>query len=379
MTSATDLTALVAAAKGGVFTLDPPGKEFQGPLVIRKPVTIDGQGGTIWAERGPAVIVESAGVVLTEMNIEVTGPEGQLTGEETCALVARGAPPTLARVAIRGHVAGVPGEEGEWRYPRIVRLNKVQAGTSHSFAMRLAVPVACKIESLVSGVTVAPADLRPGATDVAIQLESMAEGVRLRGLIRLSTGRLTRRIELSGHIAAAGAGVATGTGQVVYQPSDWAGGAAVPAPAPPPVATVPPPPPVAVAPPPAPRPTPVPAPAAQPAPAAPVAVAPIPPLPPEPVYSPPPAPVPPVAAPEVKPKSRYRSVGTPSGGLFGAPPPEAEAPAAPAPDPVPPAAPPAAAAPEPEPPAAPKSDPLKPGRRKINRLPGLFGEPPPAE
>ncbi len=167
------------------------------------------------------MIVESSGVVLTELNIEMTGAEGQLTGEETCAL---GAAPTLTRVAIRGHVSGVPGEEGEWRYPRIVRLHKVQAGVAHSFAVRLVVPVACKIESMVFGVSVIPADLCLGATEVVIHLEPMAESIRLRGLLRLATGRITRRIKLSGHIAA-GANVATGTGQVVYQPSNWGGGA----------------------------------------------------------------------------------------------------------------------------------------------------------
>ncbi len=365
MANPSELDALIAAAsKGGVVTLDPPGKEFQGPLVIRRPVTINGQGGTIWAEKGPVVLVESVGVVLNELNVEVTGTEDKLSGEEACALVARSTAPTLARVAVRGHVAGIPGEEGEWRYPRIVRLNKVKAGTAHTFVLRLAIPVPCRIDSLVSGVTVAPATLPAGQVEVAIKLEAMSEGIRLRGLLRLTTGRLTRRIELSGHVAAAGTDVRTGVGDVIYQPADWTGAAT---PLSPEDLVSPPPAPVAKSPPPAPPPPP----AAKSPPPPPPAKAP-------PPVAPPTIPVSPLGDP--KPKSRYRSVKT-TGGLFDSPPPEeadASAEQLPEAEEVPDSTP--VSPPPPEENSTPGSDPLKKtGRRKINKLPDLFGEPPPAE
>jgi hypothetical protein len=353
-----DLNSLIGSAPGGVLTLDPPGKEFQGPVTVRRPITIRGQGGTIWAERGPVLVIESAGVVLEHLNVEITGRDESATGEAASAIVARSSPPRMTQVAVRGHVLGIPGEEGEWRYPTAVRLGKVRAGVPHEFVVRLAVPVPCKIDSLVSGVTVSPTSLAAGVVDVTVRIDALAEGIRLRGPIRLVTHGLTRRIEFSGHLAADGPGVQTGTGQVVYE----ATACAAPPPAVPADDTIitlpppPPPPPRSAAPPP-----------------------------PPPVAPPPP---PPRTNPAVK--SRYRVIGaSPSpSSVFGTPaadPPST--PVAPASAPVSPLfiEPPEAVAPDPTPtPTPPVAPPPPPagkkdgGMRKVNRLPGLFGGDPPS-
>jgi len=343
-----DLNTLIGSAPGGVLTLDPPGKEFQGPVTIRRPITIRGQGGTIWAERGPVLIIESAGVVLEHLNVEITGRDESATGEAACALVARSDAPRLAQVAVRGHVLGVPGEEGEWRYPTAVRLGKVRAGVAHEFVLRLAVPVPCKIDSLVSGVSVSPTSLAAGLVDITVRVDALAEGIRLRGPLRLVTHGLTRRIEFSGHLAADGPGVQTGTGQVVYEATACAAPPAA-LPADDTIITLPPPPPPRAATPP----------------------------------PPPPAAPPPPSPPRTKPavKTRYRVIGaSPSpSSVFGTPaadPPST--PAAPASAPINPlfAEPAADASPDPTP--APTPAPAPPGKkdggmRKVNRMPGLFG------
>lgn len=330
-----DLNTLIGSAPGGVLTLDPPGKEFQGPVTIRRPVTIRGQGGTIWAERGPVLVIESTGVVLENLNVEITGRDESATGEAACALVARSSPPRLSQVAVRGHVLGIPGEEGEWHYPTAVRLGKVRAGVAHEFVLRLGVPVPCKVDSLVSGVNVSPTSLAAGLVDVTVRVDALPEGIRLRGALRLVTHGLVRRIELSGHLAADGPGVQTGTGQVVYAGSAPAvtSPSAAPASSDDTIITLPPPPP-------------------------PVAVVPPPPV------APPPAPR--TATPA---RSRYRVIGAspPPSSVFGTPaadppstPVAAEAAAAPDPTPAPP----------PPPPPPGKKD---GGMRKVNRMPGLFG------
>ena len=86
--SADDLHARLAALPAGAsFVLEPPGKEFQGPLRLQKPVIVRGQGCTVWAERGPVIVIESPGVTLVDLNIEVTGsaPVGT-AGDSVCAL-----------------------------------------------------------------------------------------------------------------------------------------------------------------------------------------------------------------------------------------------------------------------------------------------------
>src|SRR5205085_1881173 len=71
---------------GDTLKLDPPGREFQGPLTVRNPVVIEGQGGTIWAKQGPVLIVEADGVTLQNVNVEVTGKEAGPDSEGGCAL-----------------------------------------------------------------------------------------------------------------------------------------------------------------------------------------------------------------------------------------------------------------------------------------------------
>ncbi len=363
-----DLASRVAATPaGGVITLDPPGKEFKGPVVLTKSVTLRGQGGTIWAERGPVVIVESAGVVLSDVNIEVTGPA--VGGAPGVALAAT-REPKLDRVTVRGHVAGVAGEAGDWQHPTILRLGRILANRPHTFTVTLVVPVACRLESTVAGVTVSPAALPAGAVPVTITIEALADGIRLRGALLLRTPNLTRRVELSGHVCATGAGVTTGTGQSVFTPGDLPATPAVAAAAPAgvPVAKL-------VA-----KPAPVrpdsqadvvllvPAVASKPVPVADPVVVLAPPPPPAPV-----APPVPVAVP-LPPKARYRTQGDSLPiGVFGAPPTPTSTPVAP-----PGQGTDAPRSPDSTPVVPPPSDPLvpkKPGFRKIDPPPsgGLFG------
>ena len=338
--SADDLHARLAALPAGAsFVLEPPGKEFQGPLRLQKPVIVRGQGCTVWAERGPVIVIESPGVTLVDLNIEVTGsaPVGT-AGDSVCALRAA-AEPTLERVTVRGHVEGVKGEVGTWAHPTIVRFGKIQAATAHTFTLPLTAPVPCKLESSIAGVTVSPATLTPGTHVVTLSIEALADGIRLRGALLIRTANLTRRIELSAHVAAQGL---VGRGQTV--PGVAASAAPVSAPAGAvPVAKL----------------------VEKPVPAAPVAA-------PKPV---PPATMPkpplPVAKPlPSKPAAPYRAPSTPVGGAFSTPiapasKPVAEEPSKPVSDPI-------------EDPSKPASDPTKPkppGYRKIVPPPtgGLFG------
>src|SRR5438105_15318973 len=100
------------------LVLEPPGHVFEGPVAVRHPLTIQGQGCTVRAPTGPALVIQSTGVILEDLTVEVTGDE-TLTGEAACALVARAAVRGLKRVAVRGDVIGIPGEEGDWLYPRL--------------------------------------------------------------------------------------------------------------------------------------------------------------------------------------------------------------------------------------------------------------------
>lgn len=354
---APDLSTLINGIKpNGLLTLDPPRKEFQGPIVIRQPMTIHGQGSTIWAERGPVVVIESAGVTLKDLNIEVTGSEDKLGEDQKCALIARSGAVKLDQVGVRGDVDGVPGEDRGWKYPRILRLNKLKSGQEHQFRLRLVVPVACRIESAIVGLELSPRDLTPGSNEILMKVERLTEGIRLRGTLKLVAGPVNRRIELSGHITSQGAGVGSGMGQIIYEapdapssvPASAGGTVVIPAPSVPPIppaqpgtTVVMPPPPVAVTPPPVPIPTPM---ATSPS--------------------------------SSRPLSKMRKTGSLSS-MFG-PPPEKVPDPEPEPEPTPPPAPEPVAETPPDPPEEspqPPSPPLKKksSMRRTDGLGGLFG------
>jgi Right handed beta helix region len=223
-------------ADGETLTLDPPRKEFKGPLVIRKPVRIEGQNGTICARAGPILQIEAAGVVLRDLNVDVTGRDAPTDGDGACALVVQpGLSVALENVAVRGNVLGLEDEEGVWRAPRSLNLGALQPAVPHEFTVSLQTPVACTLESEIDGLKVEPPDLESGTVTVTLQLDGLPSGTRLRGNLLLRTRQLVRRIVVSGHFNEPGT---TGNGQVLWRPE---GGAVAPdvgtAPPPLPVST----------------------------------------------------------------------------------------------------------------------------------------------
>lgn len=113
-----DLQAQINAAADGAVVAVPP-DEYAGPFVLRKPVTLrGGAGATLSAGSGPVLVVDSPGVVLENVIIEVGN--AAVSGPEGCALqVNSGYTPRTENVQVKGSVMGVPGEEGVWNLPSV--------------------------------------------------------------------------------------------------------------------------------------------------------------------------------------------------------------------------------------------------------------------
>src|SRR5262245_58218052 len=226
---------LDSLADGAALQLVP--REFPGPVVIQRSVTLDGQGATIWALQGPVVTVAADNVVLRNFRIEVTG-EGGDDPEEGCAILVE-APNglTLENVEVRGSVIGLPEEEGVWRYPSSLALGQLAPGTEYECVLRIAVPVPCRVTSNISGVEVEPRKLAPGAQEVRLRIERLPADTLLNGTLSINTAALKRTVFVSGHIlpTAAGNATAPASGSVVWEPPDWAAvvaGTAAPPPKP---------------------------------------------------------------------------------------------------------------------------------------------------
>src|SRR5271157_4123754 len=83
----------------GTTNLQPAKGEFPGPVIIDKSVTINGQGGTIWAKKGPVLTIGAHGVTIKDLSVEITGKKS-LSGSASLAIdVEPGFNPILENVS----------------------------------------------------------------------------------------------------------------------------------------------------------------------------------------------------------------------------------------------------------------------------------------
>jgi hypothetical protein len=214
-----------AVSQGGVLALDVSQGEYEGPVVLSRAITIDGRGRSIWSKKGPVVSVEADGVILSNLEIEVTGNENRLSEEEACALAIKpGVQIVLKDIVVRGNVMGVAEEVGIWRYPRSLRIGGVKANQAHDFTLRLAVPIPCQFKSEIAGLNINPENIdKTGIVDFTIKVDPLSPGTRLRGSILIETAYITRRIIIGGSVASTpGQNEIEGKGQVLWEPEDAA-------------------------------------------------------------------------------------------------------------------------------------------------------------
>ena len=175
-------------------------QEYAGPLYIRKPLIIEGQGATLWAFKGPVLYINSSHVTIKNLNIEVTG-DIFATLEEECAIcINESAMIHFENVQVRGQVMGLEGESGPWQYPHSLHLGKLAKNMVHYKRFVISVPIQCHLESAISGVQVIPSFLQPGTAKVQIQIEPLFDDISLQGSLYLKSAQLKRRIHLTAHI-----------------------------------------------------------------------------------------------------------------------------------------------------------------------------------
>jgi hypothetical protein len=252
-------------------TLELVPREFPGPVVLSRSATLDGHGATVWALEGPVLTLDASEVVLRNLKIEVTGEDPVEGAEERCAILLRRASKlTLDNVEVRGSVIGLREEAGDWHYPHSLSIGQLAHGREHDCLLRIWVPVACRVQSSITGLEIEPRSLTPGANELKMHIERLPADTLLNGRIYLTSAFLKRWIMVNASVSAS---PAERTNPVVWEPAGWPTPAVAAAPvSPAPAAAKPAPPP----PPPPRRPEPIPPPPPPPSP--------------PPVVSPPPVP-----------------------------------------------------------------------------------------
>ncbi len=197
-------------------------QEYPGPLFIKKPMIIDGQGATLWAFKGPVLHIQAPTVALKNINIEVTG-ETFANGSEECALcVDSSASVHFENVQVRGQVLGIQGESGEWQYPLSLHLGKLAKETTHRFRLRIMIPTPCSIESAIYGLHLTPTVLAAGPREIEIKIDPLRQDTSLYGHLYLNTTLIKRRIHLTAHISAeANPSTHPVSSRVIWVPPTW--------------------------------------------------------------------------------------------------------------------------------------------------------------
>lgn len=198
-------------------------QEYAGPIIINHPITIEGNGATIWALKGPVVSLKSPGVVLRNVKIECTGEDIGQASDRYALLIEPGLDFELKEIEVRGLVKGIPSEEGEWRYPLSLSLGVLLSKREYQYRLRLVVPVACRIMSTISGLEIIPQQLVPGINEVVLHIENLPQDILISGLITIKTDLLKRSFSLCGTVNEYGDPPQNAQEiPVLWEPEDWA-------------------------------------------------------------------------------------------------------------------------------------------------------------
>ncbi len=192
------------AAAGSVVTL--PAGEFEGPVLICKPLHLIGSGTTIWAKKGAVIEINAGGVTLENLRVELT--EGSVTD----AAIISGSPAVVRNVEVLGNVSGFGAADGSFDVPRTIELGAFAAEETNTFTLSVNVPERTEIVCGVRDVAFSPAVLEPGRNTITITVSGISAQTLLYAEM-LFKSTFTRRIYLSGKPAAS---VPAVSGKCVY-------------------------------------------------------------------------------------------------------------------------------------------------------------------
>ena len=172
--------------------MDIPAGEYEGPLRIDYPCTVNGNGATLWTKKGTALIVEADNVSLKDLRIEITDHP-----ESTVALKLRNDTST-ANVEVYGQEER-DGSQSTWALPRILDFGAFAAEKNNEFHRMIALDTPCEITNHVHGISISPQKLLPGKNDVTFSIASLMNGTILYGDILLKTiDGISKRIYVTG-------------------------------------------------------------------------------------------------------------------------------------------------------------------------------------
>ncbi len=185
-----ELNELISrAAPNSEVTL--PSGEFEGPLVINKPLRLKGKNTTVWARRSPVIRVSSSGVTLSDIRAEIT--EGSI---EEPAITADFMT-AVSGVEVLGRVSGFGAEDGFFDIPRTIELGKFPAESENSFKLEVNVPAKTEIICEMREVKLSPSVLNAGRNELTVTISGISAQTFLYAEV-LFKSQFTRRVYITG-------------------------------------------------------------------------------------------------------------------------------------------------------------------------------------
>lgn len=181
---------LIARAESGETVRLPTG-EFEGPVIINKPLHLIGKNTTIWAKEGAVLEIVSNGVVIEDLRVEIT--EGR-----TCdTAVSANYGVTVRNVEILGSVRGFGSGDGTFDVPRTIELGDIQSDGENTFLLEVNVPERTEVVCNMREVNISPSVLDAGRNSITLTVSDCSQGTLLYGEL-LFRSMFTRRIYITG-------------------------------------------------------------------------------------------------------------------------------------------------------------------------------------
>lgn len=162
---------IARAAPGSEVVL--PSGEFEGPLVINKPLRLRGKNTTVWARKSPVIKINSNGVTIEDIRAEIT--EGSTEEPAVKADVLASA----RNVEVLGRVLGFGAEDGYFDVPRTIDLGRFPSDKENSYRLEVNVPVKTEVICELREVTVEPRELTPGRNTLTIKVNGISAAMFL--------------------------------------------------------------------------------------------------------------------------------------------------------------------------------------------------------
>lgn len=180
----------MVSSGGNIIEL--PAGEFKGPLVITKPCTVKGNSTTIWNNDGSVIEIRSPGVKICNLRAETVGNNSDLY-----CINSYCSDTLFENVEISGTVKGVKNEELQWIIPRSISLGEFKSESVNTYTMEIYIPADAELYCDISGVKIAPHNLKKGRNIINIETEEIKNKIYIYGEILLKSGFI-RRIYISG-------------------------------------------------------------------------------------------------------------------------------------------------------------------------------------